>query len=299
MPKPLVSIVLPTYNGSKFLEEAIRSCLSQSYSHFELVIVDDASTDGTPEIIAGYESLDGRIRSVRHASNLGLPTALNSGFAMTCGDLLTWTSDDNLYRPNALSVLVNFMKTNPQVDIVYTGYSFIDEEGRVVGRHSVLPSEELPYHNSVGACFLHRRRVYEKLGGYDIDASLVEDYDFWLRAFGSFTFCALPEDLYFYRIHTGSLSYRAADRTKMATRRILERNLYSWDKKSRSLAHLRLARDAADMGDSRVAWSSFWKAISGRPALLLGRIPWITFAALILKQQHFQRLKRIGRTLSR
>jgi len=294
----LVSTVLPTYNGSRFLEQAIRSCLDQSYSHFELIIVDDASIDGSPEIIAQYEAMDSRIRSVRHASNLGLPAALNSGFAMARGEVLTWTSDDNLYRPNALSVLVGFIKANPEVDIVYTGFSFIDEEGRVVGRHSVMPSEELPYHNSVGACFLYRRRVYEKLGGYDTDASLVEDYDFWLRAFGSFAFRALTEDLYFYRIHTGSLSHRDPDRIKLATRRILQRNLGGWGRKRRSLAHLRLARDAADMGDSRIAWSSFGKAISGHPGSLLGRIPWVTFAALILKHRHFQILKRTFGKLS-
>ena len=289
----LVSVVLPTYNGSRFLEAAIQSCLGQSYSHFELIVVDDASTDGASEIIARYEALDTRIRSVRHASNLGLPAALNSGFATTRGELLTWTSDDNLYRPNAVSVLVDFMKSNPQVDIVYSGFSFIDDEGRVVGAYSAPPSDELPYHNSVGACFLYRRRVYEKLGGYDTNAIFVEDYDFWLRAFGSFAFHALPEDLYFYRIHTGSLSHQAAEGTKLATRRILERNLDGWDKKRQSLAHLRVARDAADMGDSAVAWSYFGKAISGHPGSLLGRIPWVTLAALILEQRHFQRLKRI------
>ncbi len=295
----LVSIVLPTYNGSRFLEEAIQSCLGQSYPNFELIIVDDASTDNTPEIIALYENLDSRIRSIRLTTNFGLPAALNSGFAMTRGELLTWTSDDNLYRPNAMSVLVDFMKANPQVDIVYTGFSFIDDEGRVVGSHPPLPSDELPYHNSVGACFLYRRLVYEKLGGYDTDASLVEDYDFWLRAFGSFTFHALPEYLYSYRIHAGSLSHRAADRTKLATRRILQRNIAGWDKKCRSLAYLRLARDAADMGDSGIAWPFFGKAILAHPVLLLGRIAWVTFAALILKQPHFQRLKRIFRTPSR
>jgi len=299
MPKPLVSIVLPTYNGSRFLEEAIESCLGQSYSHFELIVVDDASTDGTPEIIAGYEALDRRIRSIRHTSNLGLAAALNSGFAVSRGELLTWTSDDNLYHPNALDILVDFMKANRRFDIVYTGFSYVNDEGKLIRRHPALPAEELTYRNTVGACFLYRRIVYEKVGGYDVSAAQVEDYDFWLRALGSFRFHALPEDLYFYRIHEGSLSQRDTEGTKLATRRILQRNLDGWDKRFRSLAYLRLARDAADMGDSGVAWPFFGKAISGHPGLLLGRIAWVTFAALILKQPHFQRLKRIFGTPSR
>jgi glycosyltransferase involved in cell wall biosynthesis len=296
MPKPLVSVVLPTYNGSRFLEQAIQSCLDQSYSHFELIVVDDASSDGSPEIIARYEALDTRIRSVRHASNLGLPAALNSGFAMSRGELLTWTSDDNMYHPDALSVLVDSIRANPRVAVVYAGQSFINEQGQVIGHESAGPPEELPYRNCVGPCFLYRRSVYEKVGGYDTDASLVEDYDFWLRAFGSFSFCALPEDLYFYRVHEGSLSQQDSQGIKLATRRILQRNLDGWDKQSRSLAYLRVARDASDMGDPRIAWSSFGKAILGHPRSLLGKISWTTLLALVLTRRHFGKLKRIVKT---
>jgi glycosyltransferase involved in cell wall biosynthesis len=289
----LVSIVLPTYNGSKFLEESIRSCLDQSYSNFELILTDDASEDSTPEIIAHFERLDSRIRSVRHTSNLGLPAALNSGFAISRGQLLTWTSDDNLYRPDALAVLVDFMKCNPEFDIVYAGFSYVNDQGKVIGRHPVLPVEELTYRNTVGACFLYRRSVYEKIGGYDVNAVQVEDYDFWLRAFKSFRFHALAEDLYFYRVHTDSLSYREIDRTKLATRQILEKYLCTWKGKDRSFAYLRLARDAAEMNDSKAAWIYFAKGILQHPFCLVGRISWVTFLALILPRRHFQILKSL------
>jgi len=291
MQEPLVTIVLPTYNGSRFLEEAIGSCLAQSYTGFELIIVDDASTDSTPEIIARFQDLDRRIRSVRHTSNLGLPAALNSGFAISRGQLLTWTSDDNLYRPNALAVLVDFMKCNPEFDIVYTGFSYINDRGKVIGGHPVLPLEELTYRNTAGACFLYRRSVYEKIGGYDVNAVQVEDYDFWLRALGSFRFYALAEDLYFYRVHTGSLSNREMDRTKLATRQILEKYLGTWKGRDRSFAYLRLARDAAEMDDSKTAWIYFRKAILEYPVCLIGRVSWITLFALILSQRYFLILK--------
>ena len=291
MSEPLVSIVLPTYNGSKFLEESICSCLNQSYSNFELILSDDASTDRTPEIIAHFERLDTRIRSVRHRNNLGLPAALNSGLAISCGQLLTWTSDDNLYRPNALAVLVDFMKCNPEVDIVYAGFSYVNDQGKMIGRHPALPVEELTYRNTAGACFLYRRTVYEKLGGYDVNAVQVEDYDFWLRALGFFRFHALPEDLYCYRVHTDSLSYREMDRTKLATSKILKKYLGNWKGKDRSFAYLRLARDAAEMDDSKAAWIYFRKGILEYPFCLIGRVSWITLFALIFGQRYFLMLK--------
>ncbi len=294
----LVSIVLPTYNGSRFLQEAIGSCLAQSYSHFELLVVDDASTDDTPEIIKRFEGLDSRIRSVRHATNLGLPAALNSGFAISRGELLTWTSDDNLYRPNALTVLVDFMKSNPECDIVYTGFSYIDDQGKVMGRHPALPAEELAYYNTAGACFLYRRTVYERLGGYDANAVLVEDYDFWLRAFGSFRFHALAEDLYVYRVHPESLSLQKIAHTKLATRQILQKYLVNWKGKNRSLAYLRLARNAAEMGNPMSGWLYFWRGVFVYPSCLVGRISWITFLALLLSQRHFLMLKRFSGMMS-
>ncbi len=293
MQEPLVTIVLPTYNGSRFLEEAIGSCLAQSYTGFELIIVDDASTDSTPQIIARFQELDRRIRSVRHATNLGLPAALNTGFAISRGELLTWTSDDNLYRPNALAVLVDFMKCNPEFDIVYAGFSYVNDQGKVIGRHPALPVEELTYRNTVGACFLYRRIVYEKLGGYDVNAVQVEDYDFWLRALGSFRFHALAEDLYFYRVHKAALSHQDTDRTKLATRQILEKNISRWNRKDRSLAYWRIARDAADMRDSRTTSSFTKKAILAYPGSLLMKTGLITLAALILGKPSFQKLKAI------
>ena len=299
MPAPLVSIVLPTHNGSRFLAEAVQSCLEQSYTYFELILVDDASTDSSPEIISRFQALDSRVTAVRHATNLRLPAALNTGFALARGELLTWTSDDNLYRPGALAVMVNFMKANPQVDVVYTGYSFIDDQGQVIGRHRVPAPDELPYWNAVGACFLYRRSLYERLGGYDEDLFLAEDYEFWLRALGSFRFHALPQDLFLYRVHGDSLSRLDSDRTKFTTRRILEKYLIesSWNQKYRSLAYLRLARDAVALDDKGSARSYFFKAIREWPAVLLGKIAWIALASLILKQRTFDRLKIALRTL--
>ena len=104
--KHLVSVVLPTYNGSKWLSQSIDSILKQTYRNLELIIVDDASTDSTPELIMSFASRDPRIRIISHKSNKKLPQSLNDGFAIANGDYFTWTSDDNWYEPTAIEEMV-------------------------------------------------------------------------------------------------------------------------------------------------------------------------------------------------
>src|SRR6266508_190816 len=112
-----VSIVLPTYNGSRYLEESIDSCLKQTFEDIELIIVDDCSTDDTPQIVARYR--DPRLRVIRHETNRKLPAALNTGFAASKGTYLTWTSDDNRYAPNAIEVMMQALETSPEIGLVY------------------------------------------------------------------------------------------------------------------------------------------------------------------------------------
>ena len=100
MSEPLVSIVLPTYNRAHLLGHAIRSVLAQMYRNLELIVVDDNSKDDTPSVVRSFD--DARIRCVRNDPNLKLPAALNRGFSLARGELLTWTSDDNLYAPAAI-----------------------------------------------------------------------------------------------------------------------------------------------------------------------------------------------------
>jgi GT2 family glycosyltransferase len=222
---PLVSIVLPTHNGGHYLDQAVQSCLDQTWDHWELIIVDDASTDDTPERIARWVNADPRIRSARHFRNRRLPAALNTGFARSGGELLTWTSDDNLYRPHALAEMVSFLEFHREVDIVYADYSEIDDTGQVVRHCKLSPVEELAVRNCVGPCFLYRRGVHEQLGGYAEGLFLAEDYDFWLRASEHHRLERLPVDCYLYRVHPGSLTARRAREIEFARAQAQYRNL--------------------------------------------------------------------------
>ncbi|GAM11536.1 putative glycosyltransferase EpsE [Geobacter sp. OR-1] len=204
--KPLVSIVLPTFNGARYLAESIESCLNQTFTDWELIIVDDASTDATPGIIARFCSLDKRISAIRHDTNLKLPAALNSGFSHATGDFLSWTSDDNRYRPEAIEAMLQVFENGCETDIVYADYSVIDSSGTVIDQVTAPDPVYLMRENVVGPVFLYRRSVHEGIGGYDTSLFLVEDYDFWLRAAASFRMCSIHRDLYLYRRHESSLS---------------------------------------------------------------------------------------------
>src|SRR5262245_54137675 len=105
-PSALVSIVLPTYNGSRYLARAVESVRRQTYPHWELLLQDDCSTDSTPELIGQLAASDERIKPARNVQNLRLPRSLNAGFARAAGDLLAWTSDDNEYESNAIEEMV-------------------------------------------------------------------------------------------------------------------------------------------------------------------------------------------------
>jgi glycosyltransferase involved in cell wall biosynthesis len=243
----LVSIVLPTHNGARYIEQSINSCLNLTYRNWELVIVDDGSTDDTPSKIARYA--DDRIRVIRHAMNRGLSAALNTGFASARGDFLTWTSDDNYYRPVALERMLTFLREHPEVDFVYADYEFVDEAGVRAYYFEVQPPlEGLLHGNCVGGCFLYRRRVYEVVGRYAEDIALAEDYDYWLRVSISFRMAPLHENLYCYRLHAQSLTSRFPPTTVTAAmNKSLRRHLREipWaDARMRASVYMNEARRA-------------------------------------------------------
>jgi len=202
--KELVSIVLPTYNGSKYIAQSIESCLRQSYRNLELIIVNDASVDDTHEIILSFK--DSRIVYLTNAVNSGLPKTLNKGFAESRGDYLTWTSDDNYYTEEALAVMLMRLKQKENVDFVYSSYYIIDDNGKKVDTVEVSNSLNLLIHNCIGPCFLYKRKIYKKIGNYNPGFFLAEDYEYWIRVLKKFRMKNLDDCLYYYRSHDGSLT---------------------------------------------------------------------------------------------
>lgn len=212
-----VSIVLPVYNGEKFIRKSIESCLIQTHRNLELIIVDDCSTDKTLEILQECGQKDPRIKIIRNNLNKRLPGALNIGFSHTTGELLTWTSDDNYFDPDALELLVRYLCTWQDVDFVYSAYRIIDERGFVEETINYLPPPwNLPYENTVGAYFLYRRSVYESVGDFDQEMEYLEDYDYWVRVYlKNLKMMRLHIPRYFYRHHAGSMTSHARQFSKI------------------------------------------------------------------------------------
>jgi glycosyltransferase involved in cell wall biosynthesis len=225
--QPLISIILPTYNGERFLPDAICSCLAQTWRNIELILVDDGSTH--PETLRILSSqTDPRVRVETQKTNLGLPRALNAGFTIAKGEMLTWTSDDNLYRPEALEVMARALDSG-DADFVYARATAIDDEGRETGRIVPGPPENLAVDNCIGPCFLYTREVLEKTGPYDPAATLTEDYDYWVRVSKRFRMLRIDDDLYLYRHHRTTLtSVHGGDRVNRKIDETRRRHFAPW-----------------------------------------------------------------------
>ena len=204
---PKVSIVLPTYNGEKYIRESIDSILNQTFTDWELIIVNDCSNDSTDSIITQYEKMDKRIRIIRNEKNQKLPRSLNIGFDNSYGEYLTWTSDDNIYLPEALEVMVAYLDQNEKSVFICTGMNMINSDGEFICQHCKYTAERMLYNDSVGACFMYKRCVLKDVGKYDPERFLVEDYDYWLRIlffYGKIDY--IDRVLYLYRLHEESLT---------------------------------------------------------------------------------------------
>jgi hypothetical protein len=221
----LVSIVLPVYNGERYLREAIDSVLAQTYAAFELIVVDDGSTDRTPGLLAEYAARDSRVRVLTQA-NQKLPAALSAGFATARGEFLTWTSADNRLRPEFLTRMVACLQPHPDWDMIYANEDIIDEHGRPLRNSPWYPLYQRPqgsqhlhfptdgcelnvrFDNFVGGAFLYRARVPLLLGDYGRQWFGLEDYEYWMRVNALLTLrhSDFVECVYEYRFHPESLT---------------------------------------------------------------------------------------------
>lgn len=213
---PLVSVVLPTYNHLKFLPGAIGSLLDQTFSNFELILVNDGSTDGTQEYLDQLE--DPRIRVI-HQENQRLPGALNAGFKAACGELLTWVSADNYAAPIFLEALVAALAAHPEAGWAVSAFAWIDSHNRITGIHRdqdlSLPS--LLKCNPGIASFLYRRTCQQAVGDYDPSLEGAEDWDVWLRLAERCPAVYVPEILYYYRKHGDSMTDRIPERIRKSS----------------------------------------------------------------------------------
>lgn len=204
---PKISVVLPSYNGEKYIRDAVDSVLAQTFQDWELIIVNDCSTDRTPEIVEEYAASDARIRVIHNAVNQKLPESLNIGFRQARGDYLTWTSDDNVYLSRALEVMCQYLDDHGQVPMVCARMLLMNADMQYLMELEGYNEYSMYTGNSVGASFLYRREILEEVGEYSTELFCVEDYDYWVRILQRYGgIHCIKEVLYLYRLQPRSLT---------------------------------------------------------------------------------------------
>lgn len=204
--QPIVSIVLPTFNGEKWIRQSIESVLNQTYQNIELIIVDDCSTDNTATIVDFFRKKDNRIKVIHHSLNKKLPQSLNDGFSCAKGDYFTWTSDDNWYDQSAIEEMVDFLSQNSQFDMVTANFRIFQDDLFKSEYITASSAKNLIDKNTIGACFLYTRKIANIVGEYDPHFFLVEDYDYWIRILLRGKIAHLDKVIYNYRMHEDSLT---------------------------------------------------------------------------------------------
>lgn len=227
----LVTIILTTLNSERFLTRSIKSCLNQSHTNLELVVVDGGSQDRTLEIVSQFE--DVRIRVIHQQGNAGmLPGAINLGMANARGDYITWAQDDCWYEPNAIETMVQYLDNHVSVALVYTDYWDVDETGARIRYQFVNPPSFMLVDDVIRQCFLMRREVYHKIGPQDTQYFPVHEVPWRMRVANCFEIQQLHIPLMYYTLHPNSLTgrYRSAFEPQYLAAKALFREGYLNDK---------------------------------------------------------------------
>jgi glycosyltransferase involved in cell wall biosynthesis len=211
---PDVSIITPVRNRAPFIDASIQSVLAQQAPAVEHVIIDGASEDQTPDILARYHAQHPeRVRYISEPDRGGCE-AFNKGCAMARGRILGWLGSDDLYLPDALRYVTAHFDAHPEHDVVYGEAEFIDEGGRIVGRFA---TSDFSVERAVneGACVafpsvFYRRGVIDAVGGFRV-GDPVADHDWLVRVGRRFQLIRLPVTVCQFRLHAGSTSVRSAE----------------------------------------------------------------------------------------
>ena len=209
---PLVSVLLPVFNGEKYLAEAIESILTQTLTDFEFIIIDDGSTDGSAAIIADSARRDQRILPLRHERNRGQASALNTALARARGDYIAGMDADDISLPERLRQQAEFLDSRPDIGAIGIGGRIVDADLKkldslVYPQHhgQIVMNLFLGMKSFLGAGAMLRRELLLAVDGYDPGA-LVRDWELWSRLAHKTRFANMPAELYLYRQHGASMT---------------------------------------------------------------------------------------------
>ena len=207
---PRISVIVCAYNRAPMLDACLRSIRAQDHPSFEVLVMDDASTDGAIDVARRHEREDPRVRVFGRDTNAGSPTNLAEAHAHARGDYIGWGDSDDLILPDCLSSCAAVLDEKPGVGCVYTDQMVIDEHNRPVGyghRAAIPYSKDRLLVDFMTFHFrLYRRVHYDKIGGVDGRLRFAADYDFCLRLSEVAEFERVDRPLYLYRQHAATIS---------------------------------------------------------------------------------------------
>lgn len=292
---PRVSVIMPVYNAGPFVGQALKSILGQTFGNFELIIVDDGSSDRSGEIIRSFD--DERIVRIENGRNLGLTVSLNAALKKSRGEFIARQDADDLSLPERLAKQIAYLDSHPTVGLVGCAFSVINEAGRPLtdirtvvepGEISALLLQRNPIAHGTA---VFRRACLEQTGFYRQEFRYAQDYDLWLRIAEVAEIANVPDQLYQWRITRGSITLRKKrlqDRfSRLAVELAFQRrtngkdrlqtagpgNCRRQDLAPRTRPNRRKAADdyrfcgwlAMESGDRRLALSLAFKALAADP----------------------------------
>ena len=217
---PKVSVIIPAYNLMAYLPETIANVLEQTYQDFEVVVVDDGSTDNTARWVESVE--DPRVRLVSQP-NMGLSAASNTGVINARGEYITFLDADDLWEKSKLAQQVAVLDSHPEIGVVYTWVTYINEAGESTGRVVRATAEGYIWQQTIevnqiecGSVAMIRRSCFDRVGLFDTNLrSYAPDWDMWLRLALEYQFKVIPQSLVYYRQRpsSGSRNLAAMERS--------------------------------------------------------------------------------------
>lgn len=201
---PKVSVIIPTYNNAKYIDKSINSVLSQTYKDFEIIIVDDGSSDNTKEVLKQY---NGKIKYY-YQENKGVSFARNKGIRESSGEYIAFLDSDDVWFPNKIEIQILILEKDEKVGLVCSLVTTIDNGGKPLGiiKPSKLPGESFGEFFFLGSSYpstyLIRKRCFDEVGLFDEKIAILEDLDICLRIALKFKIKIESEPLVYYRIHS-------------------------------------------------------------------------------------------------
>lgn len=227
--KPLVSVIIPVFNAQRYIKLALDSICTQSYRNLEIIVIDDGSTDQSKKIIENYN--DDRIRFFSR-ENLGLISTLNEGIDRSTGDYIARMDADDVCLHDRLNRQIDFLRSNDQVGVAFTGIELLDETGNIMRSKVSKKARSIePVELLFGCPLCHPTAMFDmtKLNKndiyYDADYHLAEDFELWTRLISKTKIGLLNEVLFGYRIHSNSITSQNGDKQRKVASQAIYRNL--------------------------------------------------------------------------